>query len=129
MSQIEPGFRLCALIGHPVGHSLSPAMHNAGFEALGLPLVYVAHDIAPGHVPEAIAAARALGYRGLSVTIQHKVAAIECMDAVNDTARAIGCINTVVNDEGRLTGFNSDGRGALNALREAGADPDRKSVV
>jgi shikimate dehydrogenase len=129
MSRIEPGFRVCALIGHPVGHSLSPAMHNAGFEALGLPLVYVAHDIAPGQVPEAIQAARSLGYRGLSVTIPHKVAALECMDEVDPTARAIGCINTVVNDEGRLIGYNSDGRGALNALRQTGADPEGRRVV
>jgi shikimate dehydrogenase len=130
MSRVEPSFRVCALFGHPVGHSLSPAMHNAGFEALGLALVYVAHDVEPGRVAEAIAAARTLGYRGLSVTIPHKVAALECMDEVDATARAIGCINTVVNDQGRLVGYNSDGRGALNALREAGADPaDRRVLV
>ena len=129
MSSIDPGFKVCALIGHPVSHSLSPAMHNAGFEALGLPLVYVAHDVAPGKAPEAIRAARSLGYRGLSVTIPHKVAALECMDEVDATARAIGCINTVVNDEGRLVGYNSDGRGALGALRQAGADPRGRRVV
>ncbi len=129
MSRIDPSFRVCALFGHPVGHSLSPALHNAAFEALGLPLVYVAHDVQPGHVPEAIAAARALGYRGLSITIPHKVAALGCVDEVDATARGIGCINTVVNDGGRLRGTNSDGLGALNALRRSGADPQGRRVV
>jgi shikimate dehydrogenase len=129
MSRIEPGFSVCALFGHPVGHSLSPAMHNAGFEALGLPLVYVAHDVEPGRLPDAIRSARTLGYRGLSITIPHKVAALECMDEVDATARAIGCINTVVNDDGRLIGHNSDGRGAINALRAAGADPEGRRVL
>ena len=129
MLQIDAKTRVCALIGHPVGHSLSPALHNAAFEALGLPFVYVAHDVAPDCVPEAIEGVRALGYRGLSVTIPHKVAALACMDEVDETARRIGCINTVVNEGGRLKGYNSDGLGALKALREAGADPAAKRVT
>lgn len=129
MSRIDPSFRVCALLGHPVGHSLSPALHNAAFEALCLPFVYVAHDIEPGHVPQAIQAARALGYRGLSVTIPHKVAALACVDEIDPTARAIGCINTIVNEDGRLLGTNSDGLGALDALRQAHADPAGKRVV
>ncbi|MBN1962162.1 MAG: shikimate dehydrogenase [Deltaproteobacteria bacterium] len=129
MSRIDPTHRICALFGHPVGHSLSPAIHNAAFAALGIPLVYVAHDIAPGQIKEGIAAIRTLNYRGLSVTIPHKVCALSCMDEVDPTANAIGCINTVVNDNGRLRGYNSDGRGALNALREAGADPKGQRVL
>jgi shikimate dehydrogenase len=129
MSRIDPTFQVCAIFGHPVGHSLSPAIHNAAFEALNLPFVYVAHDIEPGHVPEAMAAIRALGYRGLSVTIPHKIAALSCVDEVDATARAIGCINTVVNEKGRLFGYNSDGRGAVDALRRAGADPAGRRVV
>ncbi len=129
MSRIDPAFKVCALLGHPVGHSLSPALHNAAFDALGLPLVYVAHDVQPGHLPEAIAAARTLGYRGLSVTIPHKVAALDCVDEADATARAIGCINTIVNEGGRLLGTNSDGLGALRALRQAGADPQGRCVV
>ncbi len=129
MSRIDPSFKVCALFGHPVGHSLSPALHNAAFEALGLPFVYVAHDVEPGQVPEAIHAARTLGYRGLSVTIPHKVAALACVDEVDATARGIGCINTIVNENGRLLGTNSDGLGALNALRQAGADPTGKRVL
>lgn len=123
MLNIEPHYRLCALFGHPVGHSLSPAIHNAAFAKLGLPYLYVACDIPPGGVPAAMEAIRTLNYRGLSVTIPHKIAALACMDEVDPTARGIGCINTVVNENGRLIGYNCDGRGALNALRNATIDP------
>lgn len=123
MSQIGGKTQVCAVIGHPIGHSLSPAIHNAGFQALGLDYVYVAHDVLPDAVAPAIAGMRALGYRGLSVTIPHKIAAMACVDEVDDVARGIGCINTILNDGGRLYGRNSDGQGALNALRAAGLDP------
>ena len=129
MPQINAKMRVCAVIGHPIGHSLSPELHNAAFEALALPLVFVAHDVQPGRVAQAFAGVRALGYRGLSVTIPHKAEALRCVDEVEETARGIGCINTVVNDDGRLKGFNSDGRGALNALRNAGADPEGQRVL
>jgi shikimate dehydrogenase len=129
MPEISAKSKVCAVIGHPIGHSLSPAIHNAAFAAIGLDYAYVAHDVLPERVPEAIAGMRALGYRGLSVTIPHKVAALACADEVDATARAIGCINTIVNDEGCLRGYNSDGRGALNALRAASLDPAGKRVV
>lgn len=129
MQQITARTGVCAVIGHPIGHSLSPELHNAAFQALGLPFVYVAHDVQPGQVARALEGIRALGYRGLSVTIPHKVEAMGCVDEVDATARGIGCINTVVNDGGRLLGYNSDGRGALNALREAGADPRDQRVL
>jgi shikimate dehydrogenase len=129
MPRIDAKTRVCALFGHPVGHSRSPEIHNAAFEALGLPFVYVAHDIEPGQVGQALAGVRALGYRGLSVTIPHKVEAMHGVDAVDEIAQGIGCINTVVNDGGRLTGYNSDGLGALGALRDAGADPAGKRTV
>jgi shikimate dehydrogenase len=123
MPRIDAKTKLCALFGHPVGHSRSPEIHNAAFEALQLPFVYVAHDVLPGQVGQALQGVRAMGYRGLSVTIPHKVEAMQGVDEVDGIARGIGCINTVVNDGGRLTGYNSDGLGALGALRDAGADP------
>jgi shikimate dehydrogenase len=129
MPPITPKTKVCALFGHPVGHSLSPEMHNAAFEALGLPFVYVAHDVQPGQVGKALDGIRVLGYRGLSVTIPHKVEALLGVDEVDETARGIGCINTVVNDGGRLRGSNSDGRGALGALRDAQADPQGRRVL
>jgi shikimate dehydrogenase len=129
MPRIDARTRVCAVIGHPVGHSRSPEIHNAAFEASGLPLVYVAHDVEPGQVGKVLDGVRAMGYRGLSVTIPHKVEAMQGVDEVDDIARGIGCINTVVNDAGRLKGYNSDGLGALGALRDAGADPRGRHVV
>ena len=110
MPQINAQTKVCAIFGHPVGHSLSPAIHNAAFEALQLPYVYIAHDVQPGCVARALDGVRVMGYRGLSVTIPHKVEAMQGVDDVDETASIIGCINTVVNDDGRLRGFNTDGR-------------------
>ncbi len=129
MLPITAQTRVCGIIGHPVGHSLSPEIHNAAFAALGLPYVYVAHDVPPGGVARALDGIRVLGYRGLSVTIPHKVEALAAVDEVDATARIIGCINTVVNEDGRLVGYNSDGLGAVHALREAGADPQGGHTV
>jgi shikimate dehydrogenase len=129
MLSITANTTVCGIFGHPVGHSLSPEIHNAAFEALSLPYVYVAHDVEPGKVGRALDGIRVMGYRGLSVTIPHKVEAMENVDEVDATARTIGCINTVVNDHGKLLGYNSDGLGALAALREAGADPEGSRTV
>ncbi len=112
-----------------MGHSLSPAIHNAAFAQLNLDLAYVAHDIAPSDLPAAMTAIRTLRYRGLSITIPHKTHAIRLVDGVDDTARRIGCINTVVNDNGVLNGYNSDGLGALGALRQANAEPRGMDVL
>ena len=120
MTRIDASFKVCALLGFPAHHSMGPAIHNAAFDKLALPLVYVAHDVAPTDLAAAIAGARAFGYRGLSITMPHKVAALDLVDEVDATARAIGCINTVVNDNGHLVGYNSDGQGALDALARAG---------
>ena len=121
--------QLCAIFGHPVGHSLSPAIHNAAFAELGLDLAYVAHDVEPQNLAKAMAAIRTLNYRGLSITIPHKVASLNLVDEVDETARHIGCINTVVNSGGILKGYNSDGLGALGALRAAGVEPRGADVV
>jgi shikimate dehydrogenase len=120
MTRIDASFKVCALLGFPAHHSMGPAIHNTAFEELALPFVYVAHDVAPADLAAAMAGTRALGYRGLSITMPHKVAALDLVDEVDATARAIGCINTVVNDHGRLVGYNSDGQGALDALARAG---------
>jgi shikimate dehydrogenase len=129
MSSIDANYRVCALLGFPAHHSMGPAIHNAAFEALGLSLVYVAHDVAPVDLAAAVVGARALGYRGLSVTMPHKVAALSLVDEVDAMARAIGCINTVVNQDGRLVGYNSDGQGALDALGRAGISPRGRRVL
>jgi shikimate dehydrogenase len=129
MSRIDANFSACALLGFPAHHSMGPAIHNAAFEKLELPLVYLAHDVAPSDLPAAIAGVRALGYRGLSITMPHKVPALTLVDEVDDVAAAIGCINTVVNRDGRLHGYNSDGQGALDALRWSGIETVGKRVL
>jgi shikimate dehydrogenase len=118
-----------AIFGHPVGHSLSPAMHNAAFAAKNLDYVYVAHDVHPDQLAAAMSGIRALGYRGLSVTIPHKIAAMALVDCVDEVAKRVGCINTVIYEDGRLKGYNSDGLGALGALRSANSDPRGEDVV
>ncbi len=111
--------QLCGLLGNPVEHSLSPAIHNAGFEKLGLNFVYLAFRVED--LPGAVKGLRALGnLRGFSVTIPHKVAIIPLLDEVEQTAKNIGAVNTIVIENGRLMGSNTDATGALRALTEAG---------
>jgi len=129
MTRIDASFKVCALFGFPAHHSVGPALHNTAFEALNLPLVYVAHDVEPARLAEAFAGARAMDYRGLSITMPHKVAALALVDDVDEMAQAIGCINTVVSENGRWRGSNVDGLGALGALRQAGADPTGRRVL
>ncbi len=118
---------ICAVIGNPIEHSLSPAIHNAAFAACGINWAYVAFSVT--HLEKAIEGIRGLGIRGVSVTIPHKVAVIPLLDSIDDTARAIGSINTIVNTGGHLAGYNSDGAGALKALSDAGCNPAGKRVV
>ena len=112
--------RLCGVIGNPVEHSLSPAIHNAAFRKAGLNFVYLAFPVEA--IGDALKGIRALGNsRGFSVTIPHKVAAMPFLDEVDQTAEQIGAINTVVVENGKLIGYNTDASGALRALRENGA--------
>jgi len=106
--------RLCGIIGNPVEHSLSPAMHNAAFEQLGLNFAYLAFRVTD--VEGAVRGVRALGLRGLSVTVPHKVSVIPFLDEIDPVARAIGAVNTVVNDDGRLKGYNTDWTGFVRSL-------------
>ncbi len=115
--EITVDTQFCGLIGNPVEHSLSPAIHNAAFQKLGLNFVYLAFRVEA--IDDAIKGLRALGgFRGASVTIPHKVAAVPFLDSVEPTARHIGAINTIVAANGVLTGYNTDATGALRALRE-----------
>jgi shikimate dehydrogenase len=128
IADISPSTQLCAVIGNPVGHSLSPAIHNRAFQELGLDFVYLAFRVED--VQSAVAGMRALeNFRGLSVTIPHKVAIIDCLDEIADVDAQIGSINTVVNDGGQLRGFGSDGPGARRALLDAGAQVAGEPVL
>ncbi len=105
------------VLGHPIGHSLSPRIHNAALQAQGIDMVYIAFDVPPGLLRGAIVGLRALGFRGVNVTIPHKEAIGALLDDVEVAAIRIGSVNTVVNDEGRLIGYNTDKTGFLAALR------------
>jgi shikimate dehydrogenase len=130
ITDIGPSTRLCALIGNPVGHSMSPAIHNRAFAELGLDYVYVAFRVAEKNVRAAVAGMRALeNFRGMSVTIPHKVSIIKHLDEITEVDRQIGSVNTVVNDAGRLKGFGSDGPGAVRALVDAGVRVTGKNVT
>jgi shikimate dehydrogenase len=115
--KIDGKSRICAVIGNPVGHSLSPALHNAAFAEKKLNFCYVAFHVED--LAAAMAGVKGLNLLGLSVTIPHKVAILPYLDEVEETARRIGSVNTVLNKEGRLIGYNSDGMGAVRALKEA----------
>jgi shikimate dehydrogenase len=120
--------QLCAVIGNPIGHSLSPEIHNAGYAALGLDFVYVAFHVED--VKGALAGMRAFqSFRGMSVTIPHKVEVMNYVDEIADVDRSIGAINTVVHEDGKLIGLGTDGPGALKALHDRGVDVDGKNVL
>lgn len=116
--------RVAALIGDPVAHSRSPAMHSAAFEALGLDWVFVAFCVARGQGGAATRAAGTLGLAGLNVTMPHKADAARACDDLGVEATALGAANTVViTEDGRLVGHNTDGAGFLAALADEGVDP------
>lgn len=108
---------MAAVIGHPVGHSLSPVLHNAAFEACGLDWAYLAFDVPPGAVGAALQGMRAFGIEGLSVTTPHKDDAARLVDRRSPTAERLGAVNTVVREGGELVGESTDGRGFVDSLR------------
>jgi shikimate dehydrogenase len=117
------------VIGDPIEHTLSPAMLNAAFCALGLDSVFLAFKVAPTEVENALRGMRSLGIRGLNVTMPHKNAVIPYLDEVDETAKLLGSVNTIFNDEGRLRGFSTDGVGAHRALERNGASLAGKKLV
>jgi shikimate dehydrogenase len=121
--------RLLALIGQPVGHSLSPAMHNAAFAADGLDFVYVCLDVDPDGLPAAVRGAQALKFRGFNVTMPHKQAMIPLLDELDDGARISGAVNTVVIEDSGMRGYNTDGSGMVMACDEAGVELSGRRVL
>jgi len=113
---IDQHTTLYGVMGYPIGHSLSPTMHNAAFSAKGLNAVYLAFETRD--LEGCLKGMKALGIKGMSVTIPHKSQVIPLLDDVDDLARRIGAANTIVNDGGRLVGYNTDAVGALKALEE-----------
>ena len=121
--------KICGLIGDPIEHSMSPAMHNTAFKNRGLDYVYLPFRVAKARLGEAILGVKALNIRGLNVTIPHKVSVIPLLDELDPLAEKIGAVNTIINNDGVLKGYNTDAHGFLRALLEQDIEPDGKSIV
>lgn len=122
--------RLVGVIGWPIEHSLSPAMHNAALAEMGLNWVYLAFAVAPERVGEAVRGVRGLGLVGLNVTIPHKHAVIEHLDEIDEFVSALGVANTIVHrEDGRLVGHNTDGPGFIRSVEERGHQVAGKVVA
>lgn len=120
---------LLGLIGSPVGHSGSPAMYNYCFEKLGLDYAYLAFDIKVDEVEKAIEAIKTFHMRGCNVTMPCKNEAVKYMDELSPAARIIGAVNTIVNEDGRLTGHITDGQGFVDNLRDHGVEIAGKKII
>jgi shikimate dehydrogenase len=122
--------KIVGIIGYPLGHTLSPAMHNAAFKKLGLDYEYVPFEVGPEELKEAVTGLRALHMAGFNVTVPHKEAIIPLLDDVTKLAEVIGAVNTVQNQEGKLVGYNTDGPGFIESLAEdAGFSVKGKKIV
>ena len=121
--------KIYGLIGNPVEHSVSPSMHNAAFGKMGLDCAYTPFRVEKESLAAAINAVKALNMGGLNVTIPHKVAVIPFLDELEPLAQKIGAVNTIINNDGRLKGYNTDASGFLNALLQKGVEPHAKKAV
>lgn len=129
MSGISGSTRMCCLFGDPVEHSKSPMLHNTAFEKTGLNYAYLAFDIKAENIKDAVEAARALNFAGFNLTMPHKITVMDYLDKLDPAAELIKTVNTVRNDNGVLTGFNTDGYGMMKAFREHGATIEGKKMV
>ena len=120
---------LTACFGNPVDENPTGVIEEAGYAANGLNYRYLTIKVEKENLEKAVLGAKAMGFRGFNLTIPHKVAVIPLLDDLTEAARIIGAVNTVINDNGRLTGENTDGKGFLTSLTENGVDPAGKTVT
>lgn len=116
--------KILGLFGYPVSHTLSPAMHNSASDSLGLNYTYLPFLVKPEDLKEAVQAIRALNFNGVNVTVPHKEKVIPFLDVLDKEASLIGAVNTIVNRDGNLHGYNTDGRGFIRSLEESGLSPE-----
>lgn len=121
--------KILCVIGHPIEHSMSPIMHNAVIQDLGLDYLYIAFDVPPNKLKVAIKGLKTLNIKGINVTLPHKEKAIKFIDKVDEIAQKIGAINTIKNEDGFLIGRNTDAEGANKALLDSGCEITGKNVV
>ncbi len=118
------------IIGHPIGHTLSPIMHTVAAAYHGIELSYSAYDVKPENLSRAIDGIYTLSIDGINVTVPHKMAVMEFLDHVDDEAKIIGAVNTITREKGKLVGHNTDAYGFITSLKEnAGVDPKGKWTV
>ncbi len=120
--------KITGLFGYPVEHSLSPLMHNTGFRHLGIDYCYLAILVHPDSLSDAVKGIRAMNFTGVNVTIPHKEKVIPFLDEVDEEARFIGAVNTILKKDGILKGFNTDGRGFMKSLEDARIDVNNRDV-
>ena len=121
--------KLVGIFGYPIVHSLSPVFHNAAFAKLGLDFVYLPFPVKPDHLESAVKAIKSLNMVGVNVTIPHKRKVLDYLDEVDHQARMMRAVNTILHQDGRLIGYNTDGEGFLDSLRQEGKfDPKGKHV-
>ena len=128
-SEISGKTKICGVIGDPIEHTMSPVMHNAAFQELGIDYLYVPFRVRKEELGKAIEGMRALNIRGLNVTIPHKVNVIPLLDELDPLIEKIGAVNTIVNNGGVLKGYNTDATGFLQALLEGEVEPKGKNTV
>jgi shikimate dehydrogenase len=121
--------RVCGVIGDPIEHSLSPTIHNAAFNHLKLDFVFLAFRVKAAELESAMRGMHGLGIHGLNVTMPHKSTVTAYLDEVDSTVKFLGSANTILNKDGKLSGFNTDGAGALKALRENGTELHEKKAL
>lgn len=127
--EVTAKYELIGLMAYPIRHSLSPTMQNCALEKMGLPICYMAFEVDNASFPDAIKGLRALKMRGTGVSMPNKQLAIEYVDELDPAAELAGAINTIVNKDGRLIGYNTDGTGHLHGIKETGFDPKGKTMV
>jgi len=129
MMVISGKTRVCGVIGDPIAHTLSPTIHSAAFNHLKLDFVFLAFRVKAADLENAVRGMRGLGIHGLNVTMPHKSTVIAYLDEVDPTVQFLGSANTIINKNGKLSGFNTDGVGALKAIRENGTEVSEKKVL
>ena len=123
MKQLSGHTKPYAVLGHPIGHTLSPVMHNASIAALGLDAIYIALDVAPDRLMEVLPAMQAMGFGGVNLTIPLKEVAFRGLPQLDESARLLGAVNTVQFTDRGMIGHNTDGYGFLKAMEEAFGEP------
>ncbi len=129
--KINAKTKICMVIGDPIEHSLSPQMHNRGFEELGIDneFVFAACNVKVENIADFMKGVRAMGIRGVSCTIPHKMAVMELLDEIDETAKTIGAVNTIVNTNGVLKGYNTDWLGAVVPLERITSLKNKKVAL